>query len=130
MWIEPWKREEWVISRSGARWLPCAFWGQIPLILLSPFLAYWSYLSLLGRPTPLAGHPMQVLCGLIGGVGVFCAFMLEDAMQVFDRGRDYPAKLHKKFWRTIVKFRIFPGPALYFWFIYRSQMKESGFITR
>lgn len=128
MWVEPWKREDWVISRAGARWLQCAFWGEIPLVLLSPFLGYWSYLSFFGRPTPLVSHPIQVLCGLVGAVGVFCAFMLEDAMQVFDRVQDNSGKLHMKFWQTIVKFRILPGPALYFWLIYRRQMKESGFI--
>jgi len=130
MWVEPWKREGWVISRAGLRYLWCAFWGQIPFFLACPLLIYWGEHSYLGRATPLESFPIRVLFGLMGGAFAISAFALDDAMKVFRRNRENSGETPGRIWRIILVFGIFGGSAAYFWFVYRTRMQEAGFLKR
>jgi uncharacterized protein YneF (UPF0154 family) len=129
MWIEPWKREKWVISRAAARWLQCAFWGITLFFLLCPFLIYWAYLSYLGRPTPLARFSVRLLIGLIGGIFALSDFMLDDAMKVFSQSRDRAGEPLSKLWRIALLLGFFGGSAADFWFVYRTQMQKQDSLS-
>ena len=127
MWNAPWNYEEWVISRGGLRYLTLAFWGQVPFILLCPLLVYWAYLPLFGKPTPLMSHSYQVLFGLIGGTYALACVILDRAMHIFQRSRS-SSGTYNSLWRAMLALSFLPGGlALYFWFVYRRQMRESEF---
>jgi hypothetical protein len=127
MWVEPWKQEQWVISRSASFYLSCAFWAQLPLWLISPFLAYVAYLAFRGRPIgPLSGW-VELLLGIVGGVGAFCGIALRDAMRIFHLRNIHSGQPQSKVLAFALKFVVFVGPSFYYWFVYRPRMREAGF---
>jgi hypothetical protein len=127
MWIEPWKREDWVISGAGLRYLNWAFWAQIPFFLALPFLTYCVYVAFQGRSTPLAYLPTRILLGIAGGICAIGGIILDDAMQVFQRTRYNAGELTSKMGRVTLRFGFFFGSAIYYWYFYRPRMLESRF---
>jgi hypothetical protein len=130
MWITPWNREDWVISAVGFRYLNRVLWAQIPFILALPFLIYCGYLALQGKTTPLTNLPMQVFCGLAGGICALSGLILDNAMQVFQRSLNDIGESTNRLGQITLKFRVFFGSAIYYWFFYRPKMLESGFRKR
>ena len=128
MWTEPWKREDWVISRAGFRALTWMFCAEIPLLLLTPFLIYMSILAFQGKPIPSISFPLEVVMSLIGASAAISALALDGAMRTFEQRRRANGIKTRKIWRVGW---IFPGlgaPALYFWLVYQPQMQKSGFL--
>ncbi len=127
MWNEPWKREDWVISRQGVRILTWAFWGQIPFFLLTPFLAYWSVLWFLGKPVAFVNLPVKIVLGTAGGIYAICAFALSDGMNTFEQGRKVAGEPPRKLLHLIPVSLFVLGPMIYFWLTYKPKMHEAGF---
>ncbi len=128
MWTEPWKREDWVISRAGFRTLTWMFWAEIPFFLLTPFLCYVSILGLQGKSIPSISFPLQVVMSLIGASAAISTLALDSAMRAFEQRCRADGVKTRKIWRVGWIFPVIGAPPLYFWLVYRPQMQQSGFL--
>ena len=126
MWIEPWKQQQWVMSRSGVFYLSCAFWAQLPFWFVSPFLVYVAYLAFRGKTIGALSGWAELFLGIVAGIGAIGGIALRDAMRVFYLSRSHFEASESRFWRSMLKCAFFVSPA-YYWFVYRPQMREVGF---
>src|SRR5256885_16615034 len=121
MWTEPWKREDWVISRAGFRTLTWMFWAEIPFFLLTPFLCYLSILGLQGKSIPSISFPLRVVMSLIGASAAISTLALDSAVRAFEQRCRADGVKTRKIWRVGWIFPVIGAPALYFWLVYRPQ---------
>jgi len=124
MWTEPWKREGWVISRSGFRVLTAVFWIDIASLSVLFYVAvlFWE-----GKQAIPAYLPAKILLSLVGAAGALCSLSLEGAMKVFGDSRRKVGERITNLW-LLGWILPFLGPQLlYFLFVYRPKMREPGF---
>lgn len=96
MWTEPWSREDWVVSRRGARRLQIAFWAEATLILVVPFLLYALVRSWRAVPVIPLSFVAKLFLGSIGGSAAAGGMLFDDAMRSFALGLKHPpAKLRE-----------------------------------
>jgi len=124
MWTEPWKHEDWVISRKGFRVLTAVFWIDIASLSI---LFYVAVLLLEGKQAIPTYLPAKILLSLVGAAGALCSLALEDAMKIFGDSRRKVGERTTNLWRLGWILPIFGPPLLYFLLVYRPKMKESGF---
>jgi hypothetical protein len=122
--MEPWKREDWVVSRTGFRVLNVTFLAEFVGVFV---LLSISVLLLAGKPAIPTYLPLRILLSLVGGIGALSSLILSDAMKAFGNNRRRIGERTTNLWRIGWILPIFGPPLLYFLLVYRPKMKESGF---
>jgi hypothetical protein len=130
VWTEAWSREDWVVSRRGARWLQIAFWAEATLILVVPFFLYALIRSWRAVPVILLSFVAKLLLGSIGGSAAAGGMLFDDAMRSFALGLKHPTGEAAGMWFLRWPLRLLFGPAAYYWFVYRPHMREAGFTSK
>jgi len=105
------------------RYFRWAAWAEFAAFFACMFLWYCHYLTLAGKPSPLAYLGVRILLGTIGAAAALGGILLWEGMWTFWKYRDTSSKGVKRLWFCVMALFIVFGCAAYYYLVYRPQIE-------
>jgi len=119
-----WRTPEWAISKRGSQWLRWAFLITLLAILACAFLLYCYYLQLKENKSPWNNAAIQVVLSSIGALGAIGATLLWEGMWNYWKNFDQSPHVKKQLWFYGMIIGVIFGCCLYYFFVYRPNIKR------
>jgi nitrate/nitrite transporter NarK len=112
--------DEAMFSGRLDRYYRWAAWAVVTVFFDCLYVLYCSYLTLIGRTTPLEHLSVRIILGTIGAIGALGGILLSKAMWAYWR-QDRASNASNRFWFFIMTFVPLFGCAAYYFFVYRNR---------